>query len=504
MSGRINLVPIEADVLFSAIQAQIDARKGAISGQAGAVQFFDPLHRVGFAPETLSEENFCEQDYLLSNPDIADAVKRGKFRSGFEHWVGYGKDEGRSFQPAEFIEREYLELNPDVAKSVEEGQFASGLDHWRRRGRLEGRRIKKAMPRLMAHLKRLRSEMQIRFVQIGEVPPGPSTLRGVVGRQIIHILCRVLWWYTQSLLALGDVAMRAFEEQIAVLEYLGAAQGENQRRLASIQEAVNGIATRAKQATQQHQQFEARIGQLESRLRSVTELNATLGAQVRGLLGDDPDHKLDALYLAFEDVFRGPREEIKRRQSVYLEFLKEAQAPILDLGSGRGEWLELLRENEITAKGLDFNTAMVAQCRALGLDVQQGEALAYLRSLPDNSLGVISCFHVIEHIPFASVVSLLQEAIRVLRPGGLLILETPNPKNLMVASEGFYLDPTHLKPLPPEMLRFFVEATGFSNCQVLELQPGPFPPADESLAVSSRLHQLLYGPRDYGLIGRRP
>jgi len=92
----------------------------------------------------------------------------------------------------------------------------------------------------------------------------------------------------------------------------------------------------------------------------------------------------------------------------------------------------------------------------------------------------------------------------VLKPGGLLILETPNPKNLMVASQGFYLDPTHLKPLPPEMLRFFVEAAGFSNCQVLELQPGPFPQDYESLKIPGHLNQLLYGPRDYGLIGRRP
>jgi len=486
MSGRINLVPIEADALLSAIQAQIYAREGAVPGQAGAVQFFEPLHRAGFAPEAPSEENFPEQDYLLLNPDIADAVKRGEFRSGFEHWVRCGKDEGRSFQPSESIEREYQELNPDA------------------HGRLERQGIKKLMPRLMAHLKRLRSEMQIRFAQIGEAPPSPGTLRGAVGGRIIQILCSVLWWYTRSILALGEVAMRAFQEQIAVLEHLAAAQEENHQRLASIEEVVNGIATRVEHATQQHQQFEARIGHLESRLRSATALSATLGSEVGGRLGDDPDHKLDALYLAFEDAFRGPREEIKRRQFVYLEFLREAQAPILDLGSGRGEWLELLRENEITAKGVDFNAAMVAQCRALGLDVQQGEALPYLRCLPDNSLGMITCFHMIEHIPFASVVSLLQEALRVLRPGGVLILETPNPKNLIVASQGFYLDPTHLKPLPPEMLRFFAEAIGFSNCQVLELQPGTLPPADENLAISGHLHQLLYGPRDYGLIGRRP
>ena len=571
MSARIDLVPIEAEEFLSGIQAQIDAGKGAVPGQAGAVQFFRPLHRAGcqrYPVETPSEETFCEQDYLLSNPDIADAVKRGEFKSGFEHWVTSGRHEGRSFQAAEFIEREYLELNPDVAKSVEEGQFASGRDHWQQRGRLEGRSIRKAMPRLLSHLKRLRSEMRIRFAQVGEVPPSPSTIRGIVGRQTIHLLRRVLWWYTQSVWALGDVATRAFKEQIAVLEHLGAAQEETDSALLSIREELNGIATYAEQGSRQRQEFEARICQLESHVRSASELNATVGAHVqelsmrlkaleermngvetlreeirgiqvclnrdkrrnvpmaaentvqRGLVttfleASGPERRepaafgqRDALYLAFENVFRGPREEVKRRQTVYLEFLKEAtagalQAPVLDLGCGRGEWLELLRENETTATGVDCNVAMVAHCRALGLDVQQREALAYLCSLPDSHLGVITCFHMIEHIPFASVVSLLEEALRVLKPNGLLILETPNPKNLMVASHGFYMDPTHLKPLPPEMLRFFVEATGFSNCQVLELQPGPYP-ADQNLKLSSPLDQLLYGPRDFGLIGRRP
>lgn len=570
MSARIDIVPIDAEEFLAGIQAQIDAGKHVVPGQAEAVQFFRPLYRAGFqryALETPTEENFCEQDYLLSNPDIADAVKRGKFKSGFEHWVKYGRHEGRSFQPAEFVEREYLELNPDVAKSIEEGQFASGLDHWRQRGRLEGRSIRKATPRLLSHLKRLRSEMRIRFAQIGEVPPSPSTLRAIVGRQIIHIIRRVLWWHTQSVAALGDVAMRAFKEQIAVLEHLGAAQEENDSALVSIRDELNGIATQAEQGARLQGEFEARICQLESHVRSAAELNVTLGAHVQelslrlnaleekvngfaicfnaqqvkaermtaeiavqrgrvttllGASGPDcgeparfaqrqagEDHKLDALYLAFEDVFRGPREEIKRRLTVYLEFVEEAragalQAPILDLGCGRGEWLELLRDNGTTAKGVDSNLAMTAQCRTRGLDVEEGEALAYLRSLPDCSLGLITCFHMIEHIPFVSVVSLLDEAVRVLRPGGLLILETPNPKNLTVASQSFYLDPTHLKPLPPEMLRFFVEAAGFSNCQELELQPGPFPPDYESLKISSHLNRLLYGPRDYGLIGRRP
>src|SRR5262249_10156377 len=130
MSARIELLPIEADELMSEIQAQIDANESASTARIGAVQFFPPIRDVSEQmPKILSEENFCEKDYLFSNPNVAAAVQRGEFRSGFEHWISIGKQEGRSFQPTEFSELEYLELNPEVALAVQGGQFASGRDH---------------------------------------------------------------------------------------------------------------------------------------------------------------------------------------------------------------------------------------------------------------------------------------------------------------------------------------------------------------------------------------
>ena len=222
------------------------------------------------------------------------------------------------------------------------------------------------------------------------------------------------------------------------------------------------------------------------------------------------NHDLDALYFAFEESFRGPRAEIKNRQSVYLPFLPAAGAgdvrhPVLDLGCGRGEWLELLRDNDLVGLGVDQNHAMLDICRSLSLPVTEADCLAYLHSLPDNTLGAITAFHVVEHLPYSDVIGLLDQALRVLKPNGLLILETPNPSNILVGSCHFYLDPTHRNPLPSAMLRFLVEARGFTDCRILELCPDPahsqFPADDNSPA--KRFNDYLYGPRDYGVVAHK-
>jgi O-antigen chain-terminating methyltransferase len=214
------------------------------------------------------------------------------------------------------------------------------------------------------------------------------------------------------------------------------------------------------------------------------------------------------LYLTFEDVYRGAREEIRSRQSVYLPLLQEHKIgsptmPVLDIGCGRGEWLELLRENGLNARGVDTNEAMVEYCRRLDLKVTQADAIEHLRGLEGRSLGAVTVFHVLEHLTFDNVIELLDEALRVLKPGGLVILETPNPANLLVGAHTFYLDPTHQRPLPSGLLRFLVEARGFCDVSVKELNP-PDPsvrlPEDGSI-IARRLNDYLYGPQDYAVIG---
>lgn len=184
-----------------------------------------------------------------------------------------------------------------------------------------------------------------------------------------------------------------------------------------------------------------------------------------------------SFYRAFEDRYRGSRGLIKDRLRVYLPFLEPlaaaAPAAALDLGCGRGEWLELLGEAGFAARGVDLDEGMLAACRERGLDVVNGDAIGALRFAADNSLAVVSAFHLVEHISFEQVQELIAQALRALRPGGLLIMETPNPENLVVGTSSFYDDPSHIRPLPPKLLAFAVEFGGFERHGVLRLQESP-------------------------------
>ena len=180
-------------------------------------------------------------------------------------------------------------------------------------------------------------------------------------------------------------------------------------------------------------------------------------------------------YRAFEDKFRGPRELIKSRLEVYLPFvmpLKEIydKCNVFYIGCGRGEWLEFMTENGFNATGVDIDDGMLAACKELGLNAINKDALLALKESPDESQVVVSGFHIAEHLPFDPLLRIIKEAKRVLKPGGLLILETPNPANIYVSSNSFYIDPTHNRPIPSELLSFLPEFYGFTRIKVLGLQ----------------------------------
>ena len=183
----------------------------------------------------------------------------------------------------------------------------------------------------------------------------------------------------------------------------------------------------------------------------------------------------DQFYRAFEEKFRGPRGLIQQRLEVYLPFVQPVcaaypEALVLDLGCGRGEWLELLQKNSIAAMGVDLDTGMLEACQQINLKVQCQDALESLKQLQDGSASVVSAFHLVEHLPFDRVKDLVAECHRVLKPGGLLIMETPHPENFMVATHNFYLDPTHLRPIPPDLLAFVPEYLGYESVKILRLQ----------------------------------
>lgn len=180
-------------------------------------------------------------------------------------------------------------------------------------------------------------------------------------------------------------------------------------------------------------------------------------------------------YRAFEDKHRGSVANIRQRLTVYLPLISKLNAffpdaGIIDIGCGRGEWLKLLRDNNIQAVGVDLDEGMLAEARKDGLTVELGDCINFLKMQNSDSAIAITGFHIVEHLPFEIVHTLVLEALRVLKPGGLLILETPNPENISVGSCSFYMDPTHQNPIPPELLKFLPDYYGFERTRIVRLQ----------------------------------
>lgn len=210
-------------------------------------------------------------------------------------------------------------------------------------------------------------------------------------------------------------------------------------------------------------------------------------------------------YRAFEERYRGSRDLIKSRLRSYLPFVEPlrglySQVNAVDLGCGRGEWLELLKEVGFDAQGVDLDDSMLAVCRDIGLKVQICDAVEFLKGLPDESQVIVSGFHIAEHMAFTDLEALVQEAFRVLKPAGLLILETPNSENIVVGSSNFYLDPTHQRPVPPLLLAFIPEYYGFARVKTLRLQES----ADLSSISTTRLLDVLSGVSpDFSVVAQK-
>ncbi|MDD5478440.1 class I SAM-dependent methyltransferase [Rhodoferax sp.] len=212
------------------------------------------------------------------------------------------------------------------------------------------------------------------------------------------------------------------------------------------------------------------------------------------------------IYLKFEDAFRG-RWKVEERVRWYIPHVREimalgSQKPMLDIGCGRGEWMLELKRNNFTVLGVDLNPNMADAARAQGLEVVLADAVAHLNNLDSGSLSVVSAFHLVEHLPFDQIMVLIEAAFRALMPGGLLILETPNPENLVVGGCTFWYDPTHIRPLPPAMLRFYVAQAGFDPVRTARFYlrtDGP-----DHATVDVDVLPSIDGPLDYGLLAHKP
>jgi SAM-dependent methyltransferase len=232
---------------------------------------------------------------------------------------------------------------------------------------------------------------------------------------------------------------------------------------------------------------------------------------------DDLDsHK----YVGFEDQFRGSPDEIRRRVEEYLPLFANA-SDVLDVGCGRGEFLELLRDRGVRARGIDINPAMVEVCKGKGLHAEAGDALAYLGGLPDGSLGGLFAAQVVEHLEPRYLMRLLDAAFDTLRPGAPIVLETINPSCWFAFFESYIRDLTHVRPVHPDTLKYLLIATGFQRVEIR--YRAPYPEADKLQALAQsggaptslddmietlnanveKINRLLFTYLDYAAIGWR-
>ena len=193
-------------------------------------------------------------------------------------------------------------------------------------------------------------------------------------------------------------------------------------------------------------------------------------------------------YVGFEDRFRGSEADIRARLADYIPYFA-GQSNVLDVGCGRGEFLDLLTEEGISAKGLDLNPEMIEVCRARGLDATAADARSYLQGLADESLGGLIAVQVIEHLEPAYLTQVLALAFDKVRPGGRVILETINPACWVAFFESFVRDLTHVKPIHPDTLQYLLQANGFSNVEIVYRAP---------IAPEGRLQRVSERPAHFG------
>jgi len=280
------------------------------------------------------------------------------------------------------------------------------------------------------------------------------------------------------------------------------------------------------------------LSELEKHLRTLIESpsfpeKSKVAVQARETVQAAQSLESDAFYSDFEAHFRGPLELITKRQSYYLPIIAKARievaarpspepvsfsgphaerftrlhdgSGVLDLASGRGEWLQLLKDQGVPTLGVDLNKVFLDQCHERGLEVIDSDVIQFLKEAPSNSVAVITGFHIIEHLPFPVLREFVRQSLRVLRPGGIAIFETPNPRNMLVSAVNFWSDPTHLHPVNPDFIQFLFKDSGFAQARVEFLNPLPSlhhaGAADDPLA--QRFNDFFYGPQDFAVIGQK-
>jgi len=206
-------------------------------------------------------------------------------------------------------------------------------------------------------------------------------------------------------------------------------------------------------------------------------------------------------YAKFAEKFRGTEDYVRERQRFYIPFFQSCK-DVVDLGCGRGEFLEIMRDAGIKARGIDLDRESVELCKSKGLEAEIADLFAYLSDLADGAIDGLNASQVIEHLPPETLPELVKLASTKLRRGGVLALETPNPECLAIFSTHFYLDPTHTRPIPPSQLAFYLEEFGFGK-----LETHRHSPAIESMpslaSIPQDFREAFFGALDYAITATR-
>jgi SAM-dependent methyltransferase len=375
---------------------------------------------------------------------------------------------------------------------------------------------------------------------IGSVNPRPPGLLNDAIQSIKRSVARLLGWHVRGQVEFNRTALAAIE---AVLEALN----ENNRVLAQLAEVAApwsqwraGIEQRLASTENELLRaladlklaFDFRLGQASEEIqRRLWADLAILRADFERVRGDyerlihtelrlirqretlpaaavpvaptaAPPAAVPLLdYASLAERFRGTEEYVRQRQRFYVPFFA-GRWDVLDLGCGRGEFLELMREAGVPARGIEISAELVAVCRAKGLEAEPGDLLACLPEVPDASLGGIFCAHVVEHLPPDRLPGAIRAAAAKLRPEGVLVVETPNPECLATFARHFYLDPTHVRPVPAGLLSYYMEESGLGRIEIHRLSPAiEGEPALAALPEDFR--EAFFGGLDYAIVGRK-
>lgn len=298
-------------------------------------------------------------------------------------------------------------------------------------------------------------------------------------------------------------------------------------------EAVDELLTRTKRLEEELVDERATVSALRRRqdlvlrkARSAIDAAATEAEEAEaegpsaevdpaGLVGEDA-RRVDGLGEDLIGLVRGTRDEVRAEVEMFIAdvIATGAAGPVIDLGCGRGEWLEALRDRGVEAYGVDTSQWHVSAAGERGLDVRLAEATAHLSTLSESSIGAISAFHLVDRLGTDSLVDLIDGALAALRPGGILILATPNPTSLEVGAADFWLDPARRRPVHPRLLEFLVLSRGFAEAELRWMRPADpttlirpddLGGADDGRrrSVVERLNRALAGPRDYAVVARK-